>query len=243
MHGNVWEWTADKIGDYSSTHQIDPTGGESGWNRVFRGGSWNQSESALRSARRAGRGGDDSQNNIGFRVGFQIQPDEASPELELFGGADIPHKRDEPWAEPGFGASDVRDGNLTSSVSISGTVDVNTTGTYTLTYTVSDAAGNEANATRTVAVIDSGTDTDGDGFDDFAEAVAGTDSNDPASYPWDFSFGYKNVLEPHVEDYVVFKNSMEKITFTFGDVISFWAPTGAGYESQLIYHFPLEEPA
>ena len=91
---------------------------------------------------------------IGFRVGFQIQPDEASPELELFGGADIPHKRDEPWAEPGYGASDVRDGNLTSSVTQSGTVDVNTTGTYTLTYTVSDAAGNEANATRTVRVVD-----------------------------------------------------------------------------------------
>ncbi len=105
--------------------------------------------------------------DIGFRVGFQIQPDEASPELELFGGADIPHKRDEPWAEPGYGASDVRDGNLTSSVTISGTVDVNTTGTYTLTYTVSDAAGNEANATRTVRVADESADTDGDGFNDY----------------------------------------------------------------------------
>ena len=48
----------------------------------------------------------------------------------------------------------MRDGNLTSSVTLSGTVDVNTTGTYTLTYTVSDAAGNEANATRTVRVVD-----------------------------------------------------------------------------------------
>ena len=120
---------------------------------------------------------------IGFRVGFQIQPDEASPELELFGGADIPHKRDEPWAEPGFGASDVRDGNLTSSVSLSGTVDVNTTGTYTLTYTVSDAAGNEANATRTVRVADESADTDGDGFNDYLEALAGSDFNDSNSTP------------------------------------------------------------
>ena len=120
---------------------------------------------------------------IGFRVGFQIQPDEASPELELFGGADIPHKRDEPWAEPGYGASDVRDGNLTSSVSISGTVDVNTTGTYTLAYTVSDAAGNEANATRTVRVADESADTDGDGFNDYLEALAGSDFNDSNSTP------------------------------------------------------------
>ena len=109
---------------------------------------------SLRSAGRSHHNPSFRNGYIGFRVGFQIQPDEASPELELFGGADIPHKRDEPWAEPGYGASDVRDGNLTSSVSISGTVDVNTTGTYTLTYTVSDAAGNEANATRTVRVMD-----------------------------------------------------------------------------------------
>ena len=37
---------------------------------------------------------------------------------------------------------------------MSGTVDVNTTGTYTLTYTVSDAAGNEASLTRTVNVVE-----------------------------------------------------------------------------------------
>ena len=54
--------------------------------------------------------------------------------------------------DPGVEAHDVRDGNLTSSVSVSGSVDVNATGTYTLTYTVSDAAGNAASLTRTVNV-------------------------------------------------------------------------------------------
>ena len=49
---------------------------------------------------------------------------------------------------------DERDGNLTNSVAISATLDVNTSGTYNLTYTVADAAGNEANATRTVRVVD-----------------------------------------------------------------------------------------
>ena len=125
-------------------------------------------------------------SSIGFRVGFQQLPDTVSPELELFGVTDVPHELGEPWAEPGYAASDDRDGNLTNSVTISGTFDVNTSGTYTLTYTVADAAGNEANATRTVTVIDSGTDTDGDGFDDYIEAVAGSGSNDSSSTPFNY---------------------------------------------------------
>jgi hypothetical protein len=154
MHGNVWEWTADASSPYTASSQVDPynQGGTDSY-RVSRGGSWGYSSETLQSARRAFNLSTHRNSGFGFRVGFQIQPDEASPELELFGGADIPHKRDEPWAEPGYGATDVHDGNLTSSVSISGTVDVNTTGTYTLVYSVSNTAGNEANATRTVRVI------------------------------------------------------------------------------------------
>jgi hypothetical protein len=55
--------------------------------------------------------------------------------------------------DPGVEAHDVRDGNITSNITVSGTVDVNTTGTYTLTYSVSDAAGNEASITRTVNIL------------------------------------------------------------------------------------------
>jgi hypothetical protein len=58
------------------------------------------------------------------------------------------------WAEPGAAGHDARDGNLTDSITITGTVDMNSTGTYLLTYTVADAAGNTATATRTVTVVD-----------------------------------------------------------------------------------------
>ena len=75
--------------------------------------------------------------------------------MELFGGAGFTHEAGQAWAEPGAAGHDVRDGNLTDAITITGTVDVNTTGTYLLTYTVVDAAGNTGTAARTVTVADS----------------------------------------------------------------------------------------
>ncbi|WP_420812227.1 immunoglobulin-like domain-containing protein [Photobacterium salinisoli] len=54
----------------------------------------------------------------------------------------------------GVSASDEEDGDLTASVTVSGQVDVNTIGSYVLTYSVSDADGLNAEAERTVTVTD-----------------------------------------------------------------------------------------
>jgi len=51
-------------------------------------------------------------------------------------------------------ALDDVDGDLTPGISISGSVDTNSLGEYIITYTVSDNAGNQATATRTVNVIE-----------------------------------------------------------------------------------------
>ena len=154
MQGNVWEWVSDWKADYLTGAQTDPEGPASGSHRVRRGGSWNFGGTSLRSAERGSNGPSTGSNGMGFRVGFQaVQPDTANPELELFGGAAITREAGQAWAEPGVAGHDVRDGNLTASVTVTGTVDMNTTGTYILTYSVADAAGNTATANRTVTVV------------------------------------------------------------------------------------------
>ena len=154
MQGNVWEWVSDWKANYLTGAQTDPEGPASGSDRVVRGGSWRPGGTYLRSAERGYDAPGARNNLIGFRVGFQpVQPDTANPELELFGGAGITREAGQAWAEPGAAGYDARDGNLTSSISVSGTVDMNTTGTYILTYSVADAAGNTATANRTVTVV------------------------------------------------------------------------------------------
>ena len=153
MQGNVWEWVSDWKANYLTGAQTDPEGPASGSNRVLRGGSWY--DDGTTCVRLAPRLHPRSPHlNIGFRVGFQpVQPDTVNPELELFGGASVTREAGQAWAEPGAAGHDARDGNLTASVTVTGTVDINTTGTYLLTYSVADAAGNTATANRTVTVV------------------------------------------------------------------------------------------
>jgi formylglycine-generating enzyme required for sulfatase activity/uncharacterized protein YjbI with pentapeptide repeats len=156
MHGNVHEWTADASGTYVSGAQTDPFNeGATGSYRVHRGGSWSDGYYYLGSARRYNQTPSYRSNFIGFRVGFQqIPADVASPEMQIFGDANITHLQDTPWVDPGVEAHDVRDGNITSDIVVTGSVDVNTTGMYILTYSVTDAAGNEVSLTRTVNVVE-----------------------------------------------------------------------------------------
>ena len=68
MSGNVWEWTYDWYGDYSSSAVSDPVGDSSGSSRVDRGGSWNGRAGFVRSAIR----GRNSPGNRGHNLGFRL---------------------------------------------------------------------------------------------------------------------------------------------------------------------------
>ena len=68
MTGNVWEWCQDWSGDYSAADQINPTGPETGTNRVIRGGGWTNYPKLLRVAARTGYKPGFIGNFIGFRL-------------------------------------------------------------------------------------------------------------------------------------------------------------------------------
>jgi len=74
MRRKVREWTADCYGTYPTGNPvIDPPGAASGSYRVTRGGSWFNTGTVLRSAKRDDRNPGSRNNDLGFGVGFQKQ--------------------------------------------------------------------------------------------------------------------------------------------------------------------------
>jgi hypothetical protein len=81
--------------------------------------------------------------------------DVTTPQLALVGAATQQAECGTSYTDPGAAADDFCDGDLTSRITRSGSVDVGTPGSYGLTYDVADSSGNRApTARRTVNVSD-----------------------------------------------------------------------------------------
>ena len=75
MHGNVWQWCQDWLGDYPHKDVVDPRGPPTGVTRVMRGGSFSQKPEDCRSAKRNGGTlpGRGDAINIGLRLCFSLE--------------------------------------------------------------------------------------------------------------------------------------------------------------------------
>ena len=80
--------------------------------------------------------------------------DVSAPVITILGSNPVNINIGSSYTDSGATAIDDVDGNVTGQITTTSTININVLGSYTVTYTVSDLAGNIANTTRTVNVID-----------------------------------------------------------------------------------------
>ncbi len=91
----------------------------------------------------------DRAGNVATATRTVIVADTTAPVITMVGPSTMTHALGTPFTDPGVSATDTVDGSV--AVATTGTVD-DAVGTYMLVYTATDAAGNEATASRTVIV-------------------------------------------------------------------------------------------
>ena len=94
----------------------------------------------------------DSYGNTGTAERRLHFVDRTPPVITLSGDQELWLRAGQPFEEPGYSATDIADGDVTAAVTVSGDVNPYHAGDYTLTYSVTDAAGNCAESARTVHV-------------------------------------------------------------------------------------------
>ncbi len=77
-----------------------------------------------------------------------------APEITISGDENVVVIAGNSWTDPGATASDHEDGDLTTSMTTTGSVDTNTIGTYIINYSVTDSGNKTASVDRTVQVLD-----------------------------------------------------------------------------------------
>lgn len=83
---------------------------------------------------------------------FSEQLDQDPPIMTLLGDQQVWVELGTSYADSGATAFDCQDGDLTGAIIVNNNVDINVEGQYTVTYTVTDAAGNQNQIVRDVTV-------------------------------------------------------------------------------------------
>ena len=96
----------------------------------------------------------DSSGNKTKLIRRIVKKDRTKPHLTLNGDQIVNIVRGENYLESGYTAIDNCEGDITSRVEVDGVIDINTVGSYKLTYRVSDSSNNEVVLTRIVNVLE-----------------------------------------------------------------------------------------
>ena len=99
----------------------------------------------------SGHNGNNSEDH-GCNNGHGDKNKNTPPTITLLGANPFSLTVNTPFIDPGATATDTEDGDLTSHIIVTGTVDASTTGSYILTYSITDSGGLSASTTRTVVV-------------------------------------------------------------------------------------------
>lgn len=94
----------------------------------------------------------DSSNNSNSIERKIVYEDKDMPTINLNGNSTISLYLGNRYYEPGYTASDNCDGDITSNVVVSGSVDTSRIGTYNLKYEVTDSSNNKVSVERVVVV-------------------------------------------------------------------------------------------
>ena len=98
----------------------------------------------------------DTSGNVAVQVTRTVNVvDTTVPVITLIGTASVNISAGMAYVDAGATAFDNIDGNITANIIVTGSVNTATPGTYTMSYSVSDSAGNTATTiTRTINVVD-----------------------------------------------------------------------------------------
>ncbi|MAD05792.1 MAG: hypothetical protein CMP86_00095, partial [Gammaproteobacteria bacterium] len=126
-----------------------------------------------------GGGGGGSSSNTPSASGQSVsQADTTAPVITLTGNSTVQITQGQSYTEEGASATDAVDGDV--EVTISGEVDSDAVGSYSIRYTAVDSAGNEASVSRVVNVV-AAQQSDPTELTVFADGMAGA--------VWDLGFG------------------------------------------------------